>query len=288
MSKFLFFTFLASTTASAWYNLSDPLDPRTAESTVRSRKFGRLTVSRNDVLTSISLLDCEIIWNVQILATLAPVASILARLSADSSRSCQKLAPEDPQMMWSRLAAVCFRLLDAPEWRNFWMTWWWRRHDTGSFLNCQRDWSACAPRSCSCRSWAHDLFGVGLAMQTDSPSTLVSVCTSVMSKATKRGWGRRLSRRRARRWGQDRSETVTWREMRHTNSLYLNQCDVPTFEKCSAACVLQFSVCTRASARVQEGVVFALCSVWKKSLQENILNNLTLKNHSRWSHSSFD
>ena len=43
------------------------------------------------------------------------------------------------------------RLLDL-----LWLRWWWRRHGTGNFRDCQGYWSACAPRLCRCRSWAHD------------------------------------------------------------------------------------------------------------------------------------
>ena len=56
-----------------------------------------------------------------------------------------------------RFACCCWMLPNMELLDLLWLRWWWRRHGTGNFCDCQGYSSACAPRSRSCTSWAHNL-----------------------------------------------------------------------------------------------------------------------------------
>ena len=88
------------------------------------------------------------------------------RLSTNSGRCLQRLAPEDPNMVGTVLAPVCLLLLDAPECGNSFgsvLRRRWRRRGEGNSGDCQGDQLAGAPRSCRCRSWARNLSPVNEA-----------------------------------------------------------------------------------------------------------------------------
>ena len=125
-----------------------------------------------------------------------------------------------------RFACCCWVLLNAENLLDLlWWRLWWRRRGAGNFCDCQGDWSACAPRSCCCRSWAHSL-----SVESDWPSSQTfhssdrrhRGVTLLLSKRsmTLRVWG---SNRRGKRPRGPPTKPQQWdenecREMRDTDS----------------------------------------------------------------------
>ena len=60
-------------------------------------------------------LTVQMVEKTDLSSTSETIACMLAQLSTDSSHCFQRLAPKDPDMVRTLLAAVCLLLLDAPK-----------------------------------------------------------------------------------------------------------------------------------------------------------------------------
>ena len=154
---------LASTSDSSWYNfsLSHSLLGRPSQHSVQW--FWRFSLFQriHDVMFPISL-PFWLKWK-SCTNRLHPDQHQLPERPHDCqptqaavSRSSHPKIPTLWQLCMLRFACCCWMLLNAENRQEpLWWRLWWRRR--GNFCDCQRNWSVCDPRSCSCTNSAHSL-----------------------------------------------------------------------------------------------------------------------------------
>ena len=137
--------------------------------------------------------------------------------------------------------------------------WAIRRHGTGNFCDCQGDWSACAPRSCSCRSWAHHLcfWSAWPSSHTfhSSEQRHKVFCLLPPHKVddaevldTEHLGEDRTGRKRTNgTFNKDMANEMEMSAEKCTTQVpfTLSQCGVPTLEKCSAGWIVHCEVRAR-------------------------------------------